>query len=77
MYKLTDSGKIIYLKRDHNTLGIEFKYMDAPKLTRSMHSAVHVLELDQLWIIYPGKESYQLSEKISAYSLAAFLNMNI
>ncbi|HHD82763.1 MAG TPA: ATP-binding protein [Bacteroidetes bacterium] len=45
---------------------IEFKYMDAPRLTKSMKSALNDLELEHLWIIYPGKERYPIDKKITA-----------
>ena len=43
----------------------EFKYSDAPKLTKSMKIVINDLELEQLWVVYPGKQRYQLSEKIT------------
>jgi len=49
--------------------GIEMKYSDAPKITRSMNSAIKELSLKHLWIIYPGKTTYQLSNNISAVSI--------
>ena len=35
--------------------GIEFKYADAPKITRSMGVVMQDLELEHLWIVYPGR----------------------
>jgi len=49
--------------------GIEFKYMDAPVLTKSMKTAVSDLELMHLWIIYPGKEEYKLTPDITVLPL--------
>lgn len=43
-------------------LGFEFKFADAPTLTRSMHSARADLKLDKLWIIYPGGLRYALAD---------------
>jgi predicted AAA+ superfamily ATPase len=45
--------------------GFEFKYADAPGTSRSMHSAVHNLSLEHLWVIYPGHNEYALDDKIS------------
>ena len=50
--------------------GVEFKYEDAPRLTRSMKTAVEDLELERLWVVYPGKAAYTLSEKIQVLPLA-------
>lgn len=37
--------------------GIEFKYSDAPSLSKSMNIATQDLELSHLWVVYPGKEA--------------------
>jgi len=36
--------------------GVEFKFNEAPKITKSMHIAVKDLSLDYLWVVYPGKK---------------------
>jgi predicted AAA+ superfamily ATPase len=53
--------------------GVEFKYGDAPTATKSMQIAISDLKLAHLWVIYPGKESYKLSPKITVCSLAKFI----
>lgn len=45
--------------------GIEVKFNEAPKITRSMRIALDDLSLDHLWVIYPGREAYPADEKIS------------
>ena len=45
--------------------GFEFKYADAPGTSRSMHSAIHDLSLEHLWVIYPGHDEYALDDNIS------------
>jgi len=50
--------------------GVEFKYEDAPRLTRSIKTAVEDLELERLWVVYPGKAAYPLTEKIRVIPLA-------
>lgn len=50
--------------------GIEFKYSDAPKLTRSMTIVIEDLKLAHLWVIYPGKKTYRLSENITVAPLS-------
>ena len=49
--------------------GFEFKYADAPGRKRSMHIALSDLGLAHLWIIYPGHQTYELSEKITVIPL--------
>jgi uncharacterized protein len=50
--------------------GVEFKYEDAPRLTRSLKAAVEDLALERLWVVYPGKAAYRLTEKIQVIPLA-------
>ena len=48
---------------------VEFKYMDAPKITKSMRVVLEDLELEPLWIVYPGKQRYALDKKITVLPL--------
>jgi predicted AAA+ superfamily ATPase len=50
--------------------GIEFKYADAPALTRSMGIALSDLKLDHLYVIYPGPKSYQLSDAVTVLAMS-------
>lgn len=54
--------------------GAEFKYNDAPKLTKSMHIAMKDLNMDSLQIIYPGQKSYYLATNIEVIPLSKFSN---
>ena len=45
--------------------GFECKYSDAPGATRAMHIALRDLQLEHLWVVYPGTEAYALTESIS------------
>lgn len=45
--------------------GMEFKYRDAPRMTKSIHSVLRDLNLKRLWIVYPGSEMYRLHEKVT------------
>lgn len=49
--------------------GVEFKYQDAPKVTKSMYGAIEDLNLEHLWVIYPGNQLYRLTEKITVIPL--------
>ena len=59
----------LFLPHRGRKFGIEFKFREAPKVTKSMHSALEVLKLNHLWLIYPGKHAYPIHEKISALPL--------
>jgi predicted AAA+ superfamily ATPase len=50
---------------------IEIKYSGAPKLTPSMKSALKDLELNHLWVLYPGERTYRLTDKITVIPLTA------
>jgi predicted AAA+ superfamily ATPase len=50
--------------------GMEFKYADAPKKTRSMSVVMKDLALDHLWVIYPGKQRYRLTKNITVLPLS-------
>jgi len=50
--------------------GIEIKFQDAPKLTRSMHIAMEDLKLNELQVVYPGSREYMLAEGIRAVPLS-------
>ena len=54
--------------------GIEFKYTDAPRKTKSMEIAAKDLKLRHLWVIYPGKKAYKLGKNISAFPLFKIKN---
>lgn len=54
----------LYWQEKGKKMGAEFKYMDAPGTTKSMHQAIADLDLDELWVVYPGDRKYQLTEKI-------------
>ena len=45
--------------------GFECKYNDAPGVTRSMRTAIQDLQLEHLWVVYPGNEDYELDESVS------------
>jgi len=58
--------------KDGKRLGFEFKFQDAPRLTKSMHIAKQDLKLDSLTIIYPGETTYQL-DGVTVISLQQFI----
>lgn len=55
--------------------GFEFKYADAPGKSRSMKIAINDLELEHLWVIYPGDQQYSLDEKITAIPLEGIVRL--
>lgn len=51
-------------------IGVEIKYADAPALTKSMHVALADLNLDHLFVVFPGAKGYRLDERIETVTLA-------
>jgi hypothetical protein len=49
--------------------GVEVKYGDAPRLTKSMHIAVSDLKLTRLFVVYPGSQRYALARNIDVLPL--------
>ena len=50
--------------------GVEFKFSEAPETTKSMAIAIASLKLDKLLVVYPGENSWPISETISACPIA-------
>jgi hypothetical protein len=46
--------------------GLEFKCVDAPSMSRSMHIALEDLQLERLYVIYPGRDRYALHARVEA-----------
>ncbi len=55
-------------------IAFEFKFSDAPKITKSMHSILQDLPIEHLHVIYPGNRNYSLSEKVTVKGLENYLN---
>jgi len=54
-------------------IGVEFKRVDAPRVTPSMRIAMHDLGLDRLYVVYPGTRRYAFADRMEAVPLAALL----
>jgi hypothetical protein len=53
--------------------GIEAKYGDAPRATKSMNIAIDDLGLQKLYVVYPGAQRYAIDKKIEALPLRNLL----
>lgn len=72
-YWATQSGAeldLLLLLRGRR-IGVEVKYGDAPRSTKSMAIARHDLGLDYLYVVYPGSEAYALNERCRVLGLPA------
>ena len=60
----------LLVMRGGKRYGFECKLADAPGTTRSMRVALNDLELEHLWVVYPGHEAYPLDDRISVLPVA-------
>ena len=65
----------LLIKKGPKKIGFECKFSDAPKLTKSMITALETLDLSHLYIIYPGETSYALHLKITVISLSEIVEL--
>ena len=65
------SGPKLDLLWEHATKywGVEIKLSSSPQVTKSMYEAIKNLNLQHLWVIYPGDDVYKLHEKITVCSI--------
>ncbi len=56
--------------------GFELKYGDAPRMTRSMRVAQKDLELDRLFVVYPGEEEYALDERTTVWPFSQLMSLD-
>jgi len=59
----------LFMQTKGERVGFEFKFADAPKMTKSMRVAMEDLRLDKLWIVYPGRKSYPLHANVEVLSV--------
>ncbi|MDD5091224.1 MAG: DUF4143 domain-containing protein, partial [Candidatus Wallbacteria bacterium] len=62
----------LFFVRGGVNCGVEFKFQDAPSVSRSMKTAIRELELHKLLVIYPGDKDFPLTESIEVLSLSGF-----
>ena len=67
----------LLLVRGTTRRAFEFKYSSAPKVTRSLHSALADLEVDRIEIVYPGDSTYALADRIDVVGLGPLIRSGI
>ncbi len=63
------------LLKNGRRIGVECKRVDAPRLTPSMRAALEDLELDQLFVVYPGTLAYPIADRVSALPVSSVANI--
>lgn len=67
----------LLLLRNGRRWGFEFKCTDAPRTTKSMHVVLKDLQLEHLWVVYPGNQQYAMTESVSALPLTEISNISL
>jgi predicted AAA+ superfamily ATPase len=67
----------LLLLRQGHRYGFEFKCTDAPSMTRSIHVTLQDLQLNKIYIIYPGSERYALHARVEALPLVALPDLRL
>ena len=72
-----DAELDLLIFKNGKRIGFEFKYSDAPTITKSMHIALQDLNLDHLFVVYPGTMKFPMHEKITMCGLDALSEIEI
>jgi predicted AAA+ superfamily ATPase len=59
----------LFLTANGRRHGVEAKFAEAPRTTRSMWTAIEDLALEHLWVVYPGAHAYEVAPKITVWPL--------
>ncbi len=59
----------LLMVRGRKRWGLEFKRTSTPEITRSMKAALADLQLDRLFLVYPGEPSFDLADRVRAVAI--------
>jgi hypothetical protein len=54
----------LLIKYKGKNYGFEFKYIDSPKVTKSMNIVLNDLNLEKIYVVYPGQNNFPLKDRI-------------
>jgi predicted AAA+ superfamily ATPase len=54
----------LFFMMNNRRYGVEFKFSEAPIITRSMRLSMETLRLDKLFVVYPGNQEYPVDSNI-------------
>ncbi len=60
----------LLMRVDGRLPGVECKRSDAPRMTRSIRTAMEDLKLDAVAVAFPGDKRYPLADRVEAVPLA-------
>lgn len=59
----------LFFLKNGKRFGVEFKFNEAPTVTKSMRIAMSDLSLSHLFIVYPGKDAFPIEQNITVVPL--------
>jgi hypothetical protein len=65
----------LLLLRGGRRYGVEIRFSEAPKITRSMRTAIEDLKLDRLIVVAPGERSYPVDETIEVVAVRELVRL--
>jgi uncharacterized protein len=69
-WALHQNGELDLLwKSGEKKIGFEFKYADSPQITTAMRNAINLLNLDHLYVVYPGTKRAPLDKRVTLIPL--------
>jgi predicted AAA+ superfamily ATPase len=67
----------LLVMKNGRRLGFEIKYSETPKVTHSMRQIIDDLKLDCFYLVYQGKHSLELENKIRLLSISDIVKSEI
>lgn len=64
----------LVLTKGQRRIGVEFKASSAPKFAKGFWTAVEDLQLDEVWVIAPVKDTYPVKKNVQVAGLAYFVD---
>lgn len=57
------------VEREGRRFGFEFKHSSSPKPTKSMHTAIQDLELEKIYVVFPGENRFPMGSVIEGLGI--------
>lgn len=67
----------LILKKGNQTIAIECKASDAPKVTKGFYRSLEVIKPNKTFIIAPTNDTYKIAENITVIGLENFINLKL
>lgn len=65
----------LILKKGNKVIAIECKASDAPKVTKGFYRSLEVIKPNNIYIIAPTNDTYQIAENVTVIGLGNFLKL--